>query len=100
MAIRLQLSYGGELVCELPIYITHSGWYVKALLKPHNGDDQENTGHIWRNSKHGTVGYGVSTVNSLVDKDLEISVVADTEDDIIAGEFIVLEHVLLELIEQ
>ena len=98
--ISLQVRYGGEVVGSIPIYITHHGWYVKALVKSKNLSDQNQTGHVWRNSRLGAIGHDVASVDSTVNQNLQVLVVADTDEELLAGEFIVLEHVILELIEQ
>ena len=95
---RLQILYKGTIVGQVPITVDHKGHCVKVAFSGF-GDENAQVCHTWKTTKNGFLDRGGSSLDSTTDGILEIRILPDSATELLIGDFIVLEHVFIALIE-
>lgn len=95
---KLQITYKGVLLAQVPVNIDQKGHCVKATLAGF-ADENVQICHMWKTTKNGFLDRGGSSLDSTTDGTLEIRIVPDDANELARGDFIVLEHVSIYLME-
>jgi len=94
----IQVVYKGTTLTQVPVTIDHKGHCIKVALSG-RGEEDAQICHMWKTTKNGVTDRGTSSLDSTTDGTLEIKFLPEDDEELLIGDFIVLEHVFIFKIE-